>query len=175
MSIESRDGQAFSGNTDPPKIDFYCSRAAPPTLANVPWYREDNPPAIRFLADNSKLSLHGIQIGNPFMRKYRADTCERCYCRNIEKESNNDTSITRGNIIYYFSTVEGCWKDFLLQVEKTNSLAFVIFIEQFYRTISFSSFFFFFPRYRIEEKGFSLLYPDNYSTIRSVTTTMIRD
>lgn len=171
MSIESRDGQAFSGNTDPPKIDFYCSRAAPPTLANVPWYREDNPPAIRFLADNSKLSLHGIQIGNPFMRKYRADTCERCYCRNIEKESNNDTSITRGNIIYYFSTV-GRISSSKLRKPILSPLLFLSnsFIEQFPFLFSF-----FFPRYRIEEKGFSLLYPDNYSTIRSITTTMIRD
>ena len=168
MSIESRDGQAFSGNTDPPKIDFYCSRAAPPTLANVPWYREDNPPAIRFLADNSKLSLHGIQIGNPFMRKYRANTCERCY--EISRK-NPITSITRGNIIYYFSTV-GRISSSKLRKPILSPLLFLSnsFIEQFPFLFSF-----FFPRYRIEEKGFSLLYPDNYSTIRSVTTTMIRD
>lgn len=61
-----------------------AAAAAIPTLANVPWYREDNPVAIRFLADNWKLSLHGIQIGNPFMRKYRANTCERYCYRNIE-------------------------------------------------------------------------------------------
>lgn len=121
-----------------PKFDFYCSRAAPPTLANVPWYREDNPPAIRFLADNSKLSLHGIQIGNPFMRKYRADTCERCYCRNIEKESNNDTSITRGNIIYYFSTV-GRISSSKLRKPILSPLLFLSnsFIEQFPFLLSF--------------------------------------
>ena len=78
---------------------------------------------------------------------------------------------TRGNIIYYFSTV-GRISSSKLRKPILSPLLFLSnsFIEQFPFLFSF-----FFPRYRIEEKGFSLLYPDNYSTIRSVTTTMIRD
>lgn len=64
------------------------------------------------------------------------------------EESNNDTSITRGNVIYYFPRLEGL----PLPVEKSNSFAFVIFIEQFH-------FFFFFKIFslRIQEEGFFVI------------------
>lgn len=64
------------------------------------------------------------------------------------EESNNDTSITRGNVIYYFPRLEGL----PLPVEKSNSFAFVIFIEQFH-------FFFFFEIFslRIQEEGFFVI------------------